>query len=91
MSTQIDRTLKREFRLWSSFAFAFAFISPIVALYGIFGWIFTAIACLLYNWVAGFAGGVEIRLEAVPVPTVPPSPVVTAPPAPPPAEPPAAG
>lgn len=30
-------TLKREFTLWSSFAFAFAFISPIVALYGIFG------------------------------------------------------
>ena len=33
----VDHTLKREFRLWSSFAFAFAFISPIVALYGIFG------------------------------------------------------
>ena len=32
-----DTTLKREFSLWSSFAFAFAFISPIVALYGIFG------------------------------------------------------
>jgi amino acid transporter len=29
--------LRREFNLWSSFAFAFAFISPIVALYGIFG------------------------------------------------------
>lgn len=32
-----QHTLKREFRLWSSFAYAFAFISPIVALYGIFG------------------------------------------------------
>ena len=32
-----NTTLKREFSLWSSFAFAFAFISPIVALYGIFG------------------------------------------------------
>lgn len=32
-----DHELKREFTLWSSFAFAFAFISPIVALYGIFG------------------------------------------------------
>ncbi len=31
-----DHTLKREFSLWSSFTFAFAFISPIVALYGIF-------------------------------------------------------
>jgi amino acid transporter len=32
-----DHALRREFNLWSSFAFAFAFISPIVALYGIFG------------------------------------------------------
>lgn len=32
-----DHVLRREFSLWSSFAFAFAFISPIVALYGIFG------------------------------------------------------
>lgn len=32
-----EQILKREFSLWSSFAFAFAFISPIVALYGIFG------------------------------------------------------
>jgi amino acid transporter len=34
--------LRREFSLWSSFAFAFAFISPIVALYGIFGLALTA-------------------------------------------------
>lgn len=32
-----DHRLKREFSLWSAFAFAFAFISPIVALYAIFG------------------------------------------------------
>ncbi|MDA3146469.1 amino acid permease [Leucobacter sp. UCMA 4100] len=31
------RTLRREFNFGSVFAFAFAFISPIVALYGIFG------------------------------------------------------
>ena len=37
LPTPTDHTLKREFSLWSSFAFAFAFISPIVALYGIFG------------------------------------------------------
>ncbi|HET9496822.1 MAG TPA: hypothetical protein VFP83_00630 [Candidatus Limnocylindria bacterium] len=57
------------------------------ALYGIFGWIFTAIFCLLYNWVAGFAGGVEIKLEAVtlPVPAAP-VPPPAGPPAPPPAE-----
>ncbi len=35
-------TLRREFSLWSAFAFAFAFISPIVALYGIFGLALTA-------------------------------------------------
>lgn len=29
--------LKREFSLWSAFAFAFAFISPITAMYGIYG------------------------------------------------------
>src|SRR3954452_14581095 len=34
--------LRREFSLWSAFAFAFAFISPIVALYGIFGLALTA-------------------------------------------------
>ena len=62
-------------------------------IYGIFGWIFTAIFCLLYNWVAGFAGGVEIKLEAVVLPAPAPPPAVSAPPpaAPPPAEPPAAG
>jgi amino acid transporter len=32
-----ESALKREFSLSSAFAFAFAFISPIVALYGIFG------------------------------------------------------
>jgi hypothetical protein len=50
------------------------------AIYGIFGWIFTALACLLYNWVAGFAGGVEIKLEAVTVPAPAPPPAVSAPP-----------
>jgi hypothetical protein len=66
--------------------------------YGVFGWIFTAIFCLLYNWVAGFTGGVEFELKAAPVvtaqplpatspqPTIPPP---TSPPAEPPADPPA--
>jgi amino acid transporter len=34
--------LKREFSLWAIFALAFAFISPIVALYGIFTFSFTS-------------------------------------------------
>ncbi|BBZ36276.1 APC family permease [Mycolicibacterium confluentis] len=36
-SDEQPQVLRREFSLWSAFAFAFAFISPIVALYGIFG------------------------------------------------------
>jgi hypothetical protein len=42
-------------------------------LYGVFGWIFTALACLLYNFAAGVVGGIEIQLEAV----QPPKPVPT--------------
>jgi amino acid transporter len=37
-----DEGLKREFSLWAIFALAFAFISPIVALYGIFTFSVTA-------------------------------------------------
>ena len=50
-------TLKREFTLWSSFAFAFAFISPIVALYGIYGLAYsTAGASFWWNFLIVFAG-----------------------------------
>ena len=41
--------------------------------YAVIGWIFTAIACVLYNIVAGWVGGIEIQLEAV----APPPPVPT--------------
>jgi len=57
--------------------------------YGIVGWIFTAIACLLYNFAAGMIGGVEIQLEAVQPPPPPPvwsgyqAPAAPPPPAPP--------
>jgi amino acid transporter len=37
-----EEGLKREFSLWAIFALAFAFISPIVALYGIFAFSITA-------------------------------------------------
>jgi hypothetical protein len=40
--------------------------------YGIIGWIFTALACLLYNFAAGMIGGIEIQLEAVEPPPPPP-------------------
>lgn len=60
--------------------------------YGIFGWIFTALACLLYNFAARMIGGIEIQLEAVEPPTpvpawgsanVPPEASGTPPPTPP--------
>ncbi len=71
---------------------AVLFFGLLVAIfYGIVGWIFTAIACLLYNFAAGMIGGVEIQLEAVqppPPPLVWGAPQSTPPPAPP-SEPPA--
>lgn len=57
--------------------------------YGLIGWVFTAIACLLYNFVAGLIGGIEIQIEAVQPPT--PAPVWGAPPPVPPGQPPGAG
>jgi hypothetical protein len=43
-------------------------ISPILMVigpicYGLFGYIFTAIACWLYNVVSGWTGGIAITLE----------------------------
>jgi len=46
--------------------FGILIIGVIVALfYGAVGWVFTAIACLLYNAAAGMVGGIHIQLEAV--------------------------
>ena len=61
------------------------------AIYGLFGWIFTAIFCLLYNWVASFTGGVEFELKAAPSVTAQPVPPAAAPPANPSADLPSAG
>lgn len=35
---------------------------PII--YGVAGFVFTAIACAIYNFVAGFVGGIEVELES---------------------------
>jgi len=49
--------LRREFTLWSSFAFAFAFISPIVALYGIYALALTAAGPgFVWNFLIVFVG-----------------------------------
>lgn len=58
-----DHVLKREFSLWSSFAFAFAFISPIVALYGIFGLaIGTAGGTFWFGFLLVFGGQLLVAL-----------------------------
>lgn len=75
----------------------------LAGVYGVFGWILTALACLLYNVVAGFTGGIEFQLELAPPPApvttwtpasastpAAPAPAAPAPAAPPPAEAPAA-
>jgi len=48
-----------------------AFGALIALFYGAIGWIFTAIACALYNLVAGWTGGIEIQIESVAPPPAP--------------------
>jgi hypothetical protein len=82
ITDQFGRTVTMQFP-----TLIFAFL-PIF--YAIFGWIFTAIACLIYNLAAWATGGIEF--EAVPVAprsAAPPPPVYQPPAAPPPAAPPA--
>jgi branched-subunit amino acid transport protein len=45
----------------AGFGIGFAIGMPI--LYGILGFVVTAIGCALYNWVAGMVGGIEVTLE----------------------------
>jgi hypothetical protein len=68
-----------------------ALVLGVVAIfgYGLLGWVFTALACLIYNLVAGWVGGIEVQVETVaPPPALPawgttPQPPPAAPPAPP--------
>ena len=64
---------------------AFALIA--ILGYGLLGWVFTAIGCLIYNLVAGWVGGIEVQVEAVAPPAPPPAWMPSATP-PPPAAPP---
>ena len=45
----------------TGFGAGFAVAVPI--LYGVCGFIFTAIGCALYNLVAGWVGGIEVELD----------------------------
>ncbi|WP_066898103.1 amino acid permease [Mycolicibacterium houstonense] len=58
------QVLRREFSLWSAFAFAFAFISPIVALYGIFG-LALAAAGPSFWWGFGLVFGGQLLVALV--------------------------
>ena len=40
--------------------------------YGLIGWIATAILCLLYNFVAGLVGGIELEVDRPGPPALPP-------------------
>lgn len=42
----------------------FALLLPII--YGVLGFIFTALGCVIYNFVAGLVGGVEVELDGAP-------------------------
>lgn len=44
----------------TGFGAGFALVLPV--LYGVMGFIFTAIACAIYNFVAGYVGGIEVEL-----------------------------
>jgi hypothetical protein len=46
------------------FGAGFALALPII--YGVMGFIFTAIGCAIYNLVAGWVGGVEVELDVPP-------------------------
>jgi hypothetical protein len=47
----------------SAFPFGGAFLLLVPVLYAVFGYLGTALACFIYNFVAGFAGGVEFDIE----------------------------
>lgn len=46
----------------TGFSTGFALGLPII--YGVCGFIFTAIGCALYNFVAGLVGGIEVEIDA---------------------------
>jgi hypothetical protein len=59
---------------------ALAFAVVAIFGYGLFGWIFTAIACVIYNGVAGWIGGIEVQVEPVAPPAPPPAWIAPTPP-----------
>ena len=54
-------------------------------LYGVIGWVITAIACAVYNLAAGWVGGIEVQVDQSAPPPAPQLWAPTAPPTAPPA------
>ena len=54
-------TRGREGMMGALFGGVFMLFAPIV--YAVLGFIFVAIGCLLYNFIAAFVGGIEIEIE----------------------------
>ncbi|UOR01295.1 amino acid permease [Leucobacter allii] len=55
--------MKREFTLWSAFSLAFVFVSPIVAMYGIFGLGLTAVGpAFWWGWVVTLLGQLTVAI-----------------------------
>jgi hypothetical protein len=44
--------------------FGIGYALTIPVLYGCMGFVFTAIGCSLYNWVARMVGGIEVQLDS---------------------------
>ena len=54
--------------------FSLLVVALVAALvYGLIGWIATAILCLLYNFVAGLVGGIEVEVDRADPPPPPPA------------------
>ena len=51
-----------------------------VLFYGLLGWVFTAVACLIYNLVAGWVGGIEVEVDRPAPPPPPPAWMSSSPP-----------
>jgi hypothetical protein len=71
-------TVTDQFGRTVTMQFPTLFIAFLPILYAVFGWIFTAVACLIYNLAAWATGGIEF--EAVPVAAPAPPPAAAAPP-----------
>ena len=49
-----------------TFGTGFVYLFPFM--YAIFGYIFVALGCVIYNFVAGFVGGIEVEVRGEPTP-----------------------